>query len=191
MRALIKSTAAWTKQPCRKVKNAGLSFVQLTPLACTGRNSNSDTTKYELAQKQLEELIRTNKEEDRDFVWAEAHESLADFFWTNQHQVNWGAGWPHYQAALDWWAGQREIKQARERYLKIIFKAAESPRANEPYYYTYYGNYIPLNFLENALKISEKDDEKTRLHFLIAMTMRNYGVIGNRVIVSSTNLKQH
>ena len=62
----------------------------------------SDTTKFELAQKQLEELIRTNdKDDERDLVWAEAHESLGDFLWTRQNQMNWGAGWPHYQSALD------------------------------------------------------------------------------------------
>src|ERR1700682_2066272 len=39
----------------------------------------SDTTRVEQAQKQLEELIRTNdKEDDRDLVWGEAHESLGD-----------------------------------------------------------------------------------------------------------------
>ncbi|MGH9932015.1 MAG: alpha-2-macroglobulin family protein [Pyrinomonadaceae bacterium] len=136
----------------------------------------SDTTKFEQAQKQLEELIRTNdKDDERDLVWAEAHESLGDFFWTRSSQMNWGGAWPHYQLALDWWAGQREINQARERYLKIVFKAAEPPRPNEYYYYTYYGNYIPLDILENALKISTSDNEKTHLHFLIAMTMRYTG----------------
>ena len=135
----------------------------------------ADSTKYEQAQKLLEELIRTrDKEEDRDFIWAEAHESLADFFWLRRDQTNWSTSWPHYQLALDWWAGQRDIQRARERYLRIVFKAAEAPRINEYYYYyTYYGNYIPLNVLENALKISEKETEKTRIHFLIAMTMRN------------------
>ena len=136
----------------------------------------SDTTKFELAQKQLEELIRVNdKDVERDLVWAEAHESLGDFFWTRSNQMNWGGGWPHYQLALDWWAGQREINQARERYLKIVFKAAEPPRPNEYYFYTYYGNYIPVDTLENALRISTTEDERTHLHFLIAMTMRYMG----------------
>ncbi len=138
--------------------------------------ATSDTTKFEQSQKQLEELIRTNdKDDDRDLIWAEAHESLGDFFWTRSNQMNWGGAWPHYQLALDWWAGQREINQARERYLKIVFKAAEPPRPNEYYYYTYYGNYIPLDILENALRISTTDNEKTHLHFLIAMTMRYTG----------------
>ena len=133
----------------------------------------ADNTKYELAQKQLEQLIRAiEKEEDRDLVWAEAHESLGDFFWTNRQQMNWGQAWPHYQQALDWWAGQRDLDRARDRYLKIVFKAANPSTENQYFVYTYYGNYIPLNILENALKISTNANDKAHLHFLIAMTMR-------------------
>ena len=134
-----------------------------------------DSTKFETARKQLEELIRTNdKDDERDLVWAEAHESLGDHFWTRRDRMDWGAAWPHYQQALDWWAGRREIEPARTRYLKIVFKAAASPR-DENYYYAYYGNYIPLNILENALKISTSANEQSHLHFLIAMTLRNTG----------------
>jgi uncharacterized protein YfaS (alpha-2-macroglobulin family) len=136
----------------------------------------ADNTKFEQAQKQLEELIRVNdKDDERDLVWAESHESLGDFFWTRRNQINWGAAWPHYQPALDWWAGRREIEVARQRYLRIVFKAADPPRPNEYYFYTYYGNYIPLDVLENALKISTGEQEKMHLHFLIAMTMRYTG----------------
>src|SRR6267142_4889478 len=112
----------------------------------------ADTTKFEQAQKQLEELIRLyDKNDERDLVWVEAHESLADLFWTRRDQMNWGAAWPHYQQALDWWAGQREIDHARDRYLRIVFDAARGASANEYYFYSY-GNYIPLEILENALK---------------------------------------
>src|ERR1051325_6676852 len=114
----------------------------------------SDTTPFEQAQKQLEELIRVaDKETDRDLVWAEAHESLGDLFWTFPGLVQWGSAWSHYQAALDWWAGQQDINLARDRYLKIVFKAAQAPGIKD-YIYTYYGYYIPLDILENALKIS-------------------------------------
>jgi len=136
----------------------------------------SDTTPFEQAQKQLEELIRVaDKDTDRDLVWAEAHESLGDLFWTRRGQMNWGSAWPHYQQALDWWAGQREIDRARDRYLKIVFRAAHPPRAEEYYFYTSYGNYIPLDVLENALKISVSANDQAHLHFLIAMTMRYTG----------------
>ena len=135
-----------------------------------------DTTKFEVAQKQLEELIRvSDKEENRDLVWAEAQESLGDLSWTNRGRLNWGVSWPHYQQALDWWAGQRELERARDRYLRIVFKAAHPPITDEYYFYTYYGNYIPLNILENALKLSRTADEKSHLSYLIAMTMRATG----------------
>ena len=136
----------------------------------------SDTTPFEQAQKQLEELIRVvDKDTDRDLVWAEAHESLGDLFWTRRGQMNWSYAWPHYQQALDWWAGQRELQRARDRYLKIVFRAAQPPRADEYYFYTSYGNYIPVDVLENALKISVSANDKAHLNFLIAMTMRYAG----------------
>ena len=134
----------------------------------------SDTTRYEEAQKQLEELIRA-AEKDHDLVWAEAHESLGDFFWTRRGELNWGMAWPHYQPALDWWAGQRDIERARDRYLKMVFKAAHPARADEYYFYTYYGNYIPLDVLENALKISINANDSAHINYLLAMSMRYAG----------------
>jgi uncharacterized protein YfaS (alpha-2-macroglobulin family) len=136
----------------------------------------ADTTRIELAQKQLEELIRVvQKEEDRDLGWAEANESLGDLFWVRRFQRNWGVAWPYYQKALDWWAGQRDLDRARARYLKMVFRMALPPDREEYYVYTGYGNYIPFDILENALKISTTANDKAHLHFLIAMTMRSQG----------------
>lgn len=133
----------------------------------------TDDTKFEQAKKQLEELIRVaDKDVDRDLVWAEAHESLADFFWARGGSMDWNQAWPRYQKALDWWAGQREIDRARGRYLAIVFKAASPAVSDNYYYYTYYGNYIPIDVLQNALKISTSADERSHLNFLIAMTLR-------------------
>ncbi|HYV12381.1 MAG TPA: alpha-2-macroglobulin family protein [Pyrinomonadaceae bacterium] len=135
----------------------------------------SDTTRLEQAQKQLEELIRVkDKDIDRDLVRAEAHESLGDFFW-RRGNANWGNAWPHYLQALDWWAGQRDINLARDRYVRIVFRAERPPLLNNDYYYTIYGNYIPLDVLENALKISTSANDISHLNFLIAMTMRYTG----------------
>ena len=109
------------------MRRAGLSFASLTLWRAQAATETADTTKYELAQKQLEELIRSNdKEDDRDLVWAEAHESLGDFFWTRRNQMNWGAAWPHYQPALDWWAGQRDLDRARDRYLQDCFQSCRA-----------------------------------------------------------------
>ena len=49
------------------------------------------------------------------------------------------------------------------------------PRPDQYYYYGYHGNYIPLNVLENALKITRNENDRVHLHFLIAMTMRYTG----------------
>jgi uncharacterized protein YfaS (alpha-2-macroglobulin family) len=133
----------------------------------------SDSTPFEQAQKQLETLIRTvEKEADRDLVWAEAHESLGDLFWTRREWMNWSTAWPHYQQALDWWAGQRDLDRARDRYLKIIFRTAQPLRADDYYIYGYYGNYFPIDVLENGLKISRSANETAQLNFLLAMGMR-------------------
>src|ERR1044072_6980093 len=134
----------------------------------------SDTTRLEQAQKQLEEFIRlADKDTERDLVWAEAHESLGDFFW-RRGNANWANAWPHYQQALDWWAGQRDINLARDRYIRIVFRAERPPQGND-FYYTSLGNYIPLDVLENALKISTSANDISHLNFLIAMTMRYTG----------------
>jgi alpha-2-macroglobulin len=133
----------------------------------------ADTTAFDEAQQQLEGLVRDiQRVEDRDLVWAEVHESLGDFWWTRRDSRNWGQAWNQYQQALDWWAGERNIERARQRYLKIVWTTAQ-PGNPEPYYvYGYYGNVIPLEVLENALKISQSESDEAHAHYLIAMTLR-------------------
>ncbi|HLG16869.1 MAG TPA: alpha-2-macroglobulin family protein [Blastocatellia bacterium] len=136
----------------------------------------ADSTKFEEARQKLEALVRDiSREEDRDLVWAEVEESLGDFWWTRNDSKNWHQGWQFYQRALDWWAGSPDIPTARDRYLKIVWKISK-PAWSEPYYYYgYYGNYIPFEVLENALKIAESSIDRAHLHYLIAMTLRGQG----------------
>ncbi|MCI0486252.1 MAG: MG2 domain-containing protein [Blastocatellia bacterium] len=136
----------------------------------------ADNTKYEEARQQLETLVRdVKREEDRDFIWAEVQESLGDFWWTRRNSKNWHQGWQHYQQALDWWAGSADIEMARKRYLEIVWTIAK-PEWSEPYYYYgYYGNYVPIEVLENALKIANTDNDRAHAHYLIAMTVRGQG----------------
>ena len=54
----------------------------------------ADSTKYDEARHQLEVLVRDiTRDEDRDRVWAEAQESLGDFWWMRQRSRNWLQGW--------------------------------------------------------------------------------------------------
>jgi hypothetical protein len=136
----------------------------------------ADPTKLDQAQGWLEQSLReTQRVEDRDQTWVETQESLGDFFWTRRNQQNWGAAWPHYQQALDWWAGARDIELARGRYLKIVWRMARPPGVQRDYYYGYWGNQIPLDVLENTLKIAQTAEDKAHAHYLIATTLRNQG----------------
>ncbi len=136
-----------------------------------------DDTLLEQGRESLERLIRdVRRDEDRDRLWAEVQESLGDFWWNRRQSRNWGQAWNHYQAALDWWAGSREIDAARARYLAIVFRIAR-PEGVEPYYYYgYYGNQLPLPIVENALEIARSDEHRAHAQYLLAMTLRSQSV---------------
>ncbi len=137
---------------------------------------SADTTLLDAAREQLEGLVSGIKRvEDRDRVWVEAEESLADFWWTRRDSRNWGAAWPLYQAALDWWAGARDIELARTRYVAIVWRAAEPPQTQPYEYYGYFGNTVPQDVLENVLKIVTTDADRARAHYYIAMSMQRTG----------------
>ncbi len=140
-------------------------------------SANADTTKLDEARRRLEALLRDRERvEDHDTVWAEAHESLGDLFWTRREARDWAQAWPHYQAALDWWAGAtRDLDAARFRYLKLVWTMADPPARDEYYYYGYYGNTLPREVLENVLKIARRDEDRARAHYLLAMTARAQG----------------
>lgn len=136
----------------------------------------ADSTKYDEARRDLEVLIRDiQRVEDRDLVWAEVQESLGDFWWMRRDSKNWYSGWQYYQQGLDYWAGSADIETARARYLQIVWKIAKPTWAEQYYYYGYYGNYVPLDILQNALQIARDNNEKAHAHYLIAMTLRGQG----------------
>ncbi|MEW6129056.1 MAG: alpha-2-macroglobulin family protein [Acidobacteriota bacterium] len=142
----------------------------------------ADSTKYDEARQQLEALIRDiQRTEDRDIVWAEAQESLGDFWWTRKDSQNWYQGWQFYQQALDYWAGSSELDLARSRYLQIVWRMSRS-EWTDYYYYGYYGT-APLDVVENALKIAESANDKAHAHYLVAMTLRNQGNYEQRIRV--------
>jgi uncharacterized protein YfaS (alpha-2-macroglobulin family) len=136
----------------------------------------ADSTKYETAQRDLESLIRERRRpEDHDRVWVESQESLGDLWWTRRDARDWTQAWPHYQQALDWWAGTKDLDLGRARYLKIVWTMTQPPAADSYYYYGAYGNLVPLEILDNALKIAQTDADRARAHYLIAMTLRYQG----------------
>ena len=139
-------------------------------------SQTSDSTPFDQAREELERLVReAQPPELRDRIWAEAQQSLGDFWWTRRNSVNWGQAWPHYQQALEWWAASPDIDLARQRYLEMVWTMSQPGHAEPYYYYGYYGNVLPLEVVENALKIAQTSTDKARLHYLIAMTLRQTG----------------
>jgi hypothetical protein len=147
-------------------------------------SQTADNTKSESAREWLEQLLRETKQvEDRDQTWAEAQESLGDFWWTRRGQPNWGAAWPYYQQALDWWAGARDIEAARGRYLAIVWRCTRPPQASPFQRYGAWGNFLPADVLVNALKIAQSPPDQAHAHYLLAMTLRNEGDVEQRARV--------
>ena len=140
-------------------------------------SETADSTKYDRAREQLEDLVRDRVDGDgeHDLVWAEAQQSLGDFSWARRDSHDWSTAWPHYQQALDWWAGAREVEAARARYLKLVWTIANPAYAETYYYYGYYGNVLPMEILENVLKIATSANDKAHAHYLLAMTLRVQG----------------
>lgn len=143
--------------------------------ALSATNTRDDTP-YQEAHKGLAVLERDiERVEDQDLVWAEVHESLGDYHWITPRGSNWGTAQAHYFRALEWWAGSPDLDVARARYIAIVQKIAEPPNQNRYYFYGYYGNQLPLNIIENYLKIARTPADRAHAHFLMAMTLRQQG----------------
>ena len=133
-----------------------------------------DKTRLEEARRSLEALAKQAEQPwQQDRVWAEAHESLGDFWWSRLSR-NWGTTWIHYQKALNWWAGSKDLAAARRRYLEIIWTISE-PRWRNQYDYGSYWTTPPPKVLENALKIARDGNDKARLHYLMGVTLGQVG----------------
>lgn len=136
----------------------------------------SDPSVYQESNHALDVLIRdVRRDNDRDRVWAEVNESLGDFWWMRNDARNWSQGWQFYQHALDWWAGSADLEAAARRYLAIIWKMSRPAWTDQYYYYGYVGNYVPIELLENALKIARAENDRAHIHYLMAMTVRSTG----------------
>ena len=96
-------------------------------LECDARSAlgteNPDPSRLEGAIKALLEFqLEVQRPEDKDEVWARAEEALGDVYYTHPNRRDWSSAWPHYDAALQWWAGSSELERARGRYLEIVFR---------------------------------------------------------------------
>ncbi len=138
-------------------------------------SETSDTSLYEQARVTLTEICNEPEPAGgRDSIWADACESVGDFWWMRRDSRNWSQGWQFYWRALDYWAGSRDLDTARERYIAIIRKMAEPKWREDYYYYGYYGNWIDLQVLRNYQQIALKPEDKAHASYLLARTLQNY-----------------
>jgi len=135
----------------------------------------ADAQAFEAARTGLEAIVKAaSRPAERDRVWAEAQVSLGDFWWTRPASQNWYQAWPHYAAALDWWAHSPDLATARDRYLHILFRAAyavdrETRSFGQPV------QPIPIATLDEAMSLARNDEERAHLHYLTAMRLRQQG----------------
>src|SRR5688500_14892519 len=113
-----------------------------------------DGTKREEARKTLERLAAGSPP---DRISAEANESLGDFFGTHPSYRNPHAAQQPYALALDFWAGSEDLELARNRYLSIVWRMAESQSWG-----------VPQEVLVNAVKLAVTPEERARARFLLA-----------------------
>ncbi|MGB0579358.1 MAG: alpha-2-macroglobulin family protein [Limisphaerales bacterium] len=138
--------------------------------------SKADQSKLNLASQSLEKMVRdVSRPEDKDRVYAEVKESIGDHWWTRRNGRNWHQAWQHYTAALDYWAGARDVELARDRYMAIIRRVVEPPNVQRYYYYGYHGNNIPIAIARNVLKIAQSAQDKAYANYVMAMSIRSTG----------------
>ncbi len=133
-------------------------------------NPTADSTDLDKARQGLEAILG-DKTAPLDRIRSEANESMGDFWWTRQDSRNLYAGLPYYSAALDWWAGSRDLETARRRYLQIVWRMAQPPQPGAVYAVAQ----IPAVVLENALSIAQSPEDRSHAHYLLAARLRNDG----------------
>lgn len=133
-------------------------------------SSTSDQSLYEPALKPLTEIY---SDKIRDEAWAQACESLADFWWLRGDLRDWSAGYQYYLQALDYWAGSRQMELARSRYIAILRKMAEPSWRDNYYYYGLYGNWIDVQLIRNYQKIAVDARDRAHASYLLALTLQN------------------
>ena len=141
-----------------------------------------ETIRYEDAIKVLKELIESD---DPDRWWAEASESLADHHVAiNQYQHQEDIK-QFYSSAREYWAGSKDIKLARERFIDVTFKLGDYISKNWGW------NHLGIKSVrgfeevsppegsqrnsmeilyEDILKVVKSDEDKAKVYYSLGMS---------------------
>lgn len=138
-------------------------------------SSDPDSSRIDAARAELEELFATYEHAaERDELWADLHESLGDLAWSRRDRADWGGAWGHYQQALDWWAGSREIDRARERYLGIVRRALVPAWWGDRSWDSW-NNRVDVAVLERARRIAVAPEDRGWTGFFLGFAYHRYG----------------
>ena len=121
----------------------------------------------------LRREIRDIKAVDRDRVWAEVQESLGDYHWYQRHRRNWHQAWPYYKNAMNWWGGAADVELARARFIGIVKKVALPQVPGTRYVYGYYGNYLPIEVVNDFQKVVRSGNDRALGHYLAGITLNH------------------
>ncbi|MEA2568889.1 MAG: alpha-2-macroglobulin [Acidobacteriota bacterium] len=164
----LYETAAKLELPAAERRWVELRLADTTWRADAANPAN-DGTARDAARDALIELIRKSGD-DHDRIWAEAEESLGDYFGTHPRAMQRGMERQYYEAALDWWAGSDDLTLARRRYLDIVWRLARNPWNGEDN-----PQQLGRDILSNAVAIAETPDDRARSRYLLATLLLNYG----------------
>jgi uncharacterized protein YfaS (alpha-2-macroglobulin family)/tetratricopeptide (TPR) repeat protein len=119
------------------------------------RDRDLDPKKRDRAREAIERLI-LDSDETHDLVWAEAHESLGDYYtFHSGYGQNYKLAEEHFNAALDWWAGNSDLPLARARWLDIVWRFSRAYR-------------LPPALFVQALSVAESRPDRDRARLLLA-----------------------
>ena len=123
--------------------------------------------------RSLEQLIsdRDTQGEPNE-IDAALLEAAGDFWWISRFRRDWNKAWSYYGRALEVWARSPNLSKARDRYLSIIWRASRPEDAQRYYVYGGYGNVIPVDALENAVRIAVSPDDRAHANYLLARSLQ-------------------
>ncbi|MCW5557654.1 MAG: alpha-2-macroglobulin, partial [Verrucomicrobiae bacterium] len=138
----------------------------------------ADSAQLPPAEEMAPELITLANPETpaaaRDEIWADANVSLADFHRRRQDPWDWLA--IRYGAALGWWAGQTNVPVARQRYLDIVRKWAESLGGPQMMGAQMgFHDDIPDDVLDHAVTLAQRPEEIAPFRLARAVRFANRG----------------
>ncbi len=141
-------------------------------------------SRVESAHKELTDIIAGK---DHDRWWAEANESLAQYFilrdrWSHQTEII-----QYYDNARDYWAGSSDMKLAKAQFVRVSFDYGDYLSQNMGWYYqglrpiegrgVISGSNGLASLYHEILKVTDNELEKARATYALGMCyLNNYSL---------------